>query len=253
MKNYNELFNDRFKRSQEIDETFAELYNSEGLKSGINYLKQIGATELDMDNYNIKFRISEWTKKDLLNNEKINFLNELKSLKDYVIDVNIETNTKFNLPEVVIKTTYGIIRAIQFSSFAPEVKELFPFIEDNNRFGKCFDFAYKISMHLGLPNEIATGYIYGYSDKSKFLHSWVEITIKGEEYVIDGTLNAIINRQGYYLMQHAKPITKISDIQLKSDVENYMERIQSIPLEVYYVFRNEIIEDLKKNQGIFKR
>lgn len=34
-----------------------------------------------MDNYNIKYRISEWTKKDLLNNEKINFLNELKNSK----------------------------------------------------------------------------------------------------------------------------------------------------------------------------
>ena len=98
-----------------------------------------------------------------------------------------------------------------------------------------------------------TGYIYGYSDKSKFLHSWVESTINDEEYVIDGTLNAMINKDGYYLMQHAKPITKISDSVLKSDIKNYVNEMQSIPLEVYYVFRDEIVNDLEKNQSILKK
>lgn len=253
MRSYVELFNDRFKRSQQIDERFSELNNTEGLKSGINYLKQIGATELDIDNYNIKFRISEWTKDTLTSEEKLIFLYELKRLKGYIIEVYIGINAKFNLPEIVVKTTDGIIRAIQFSSFTPDVKEIFPFIENDQRFGKCFDFAYHISLNLGLSNEIVTGYIYGYSDKSKFLHSWVETTINGEDYVIDGTLNAMINKHGYYLMQHAYPITKISDVVLKSDIENYMEKIQSVPLEVYFVFRNEIISDLEKNQEVFKR
>lgn len=253
MKNYNELFNDRFNKSQQIDERFSELNNNEGLKSAINYLKEIGATTLDTDNYNIKYRISEWTKDTLSNHEKLKFLNELKALKNYVISVNIETNSKRNIPELIIKTTKGKIRVFQFSTIAPTIKDLFPFIENNQRFGKCYDFAYKISLNLNLPNKIVTGYIYGYSDKSKFLHSWVEITIKGKEYVIDGTLNAMINKEGYYLMQHAKPITTISNVTLKNDVENYMKKIQSIPLEVYYVFRNEIIKDLEKNQKIFKK
>lgn len=113
-----------------------------------------------MDNYNIKYRISEWTKDTLSNQEKIKFLNELKSIKDYIINIKIETNTKFNLPEVFIETTEGIIRAIQFSTFAPEVKELFPFIENNERFGNCYNFAYNNSLNLGLPNQIVTGYIW---------------------------------------------------------------------------------------------
>ena len=252
MKSYNELFNDKFKISQQIDEKFSELNNTEGLESAINYLKQIGATRLDTDKYNIKYRINEWTKDTLSSTDKLIFLNELKRLKDYIIDVNIETNAKFNLPEVFIKTTDGIIKVIQFSSFAPKVKELFPFIENNQRWGKCFNFAYDISLNLGLSNEIVTGYIYGYSDKSKFLHSWVETTINGEEYVIDGTLNAMINKEGYYLMQYAKPITKISDVVLKSDLKNYMDKLQTFPLPVYYVFRNEIINDFKKIKKFLK-
>ena len=253
MKNYNELFNTRFKTSQKIDEKFAELFNTSGLKEGIKYLKQVGATELDMDNYNIKYRISEWTKDSLSNKEKIVFLNELRDLGDYILDIKVEKNEKFNLPEVKIETTKGIIQAIQFSSVAPEVKNLFPFIESDKRFGNCYDFAYNISLNLGVPNQIVTGYIYGYSDKSKFLHSWVESTINDEEYVIDGTLNAMINKEGYYLMQHAKPITKISDSVLKSDIKNHLDVMQTIPLEVYYVFRNEIVNDLKRNNKKAKR
>lgn len=253
MKNYNELFNTRFKTSQQIDEKFAELFNTSGLKEGIKYLKQVGATELDMDNYNIKYRISEWTKDSLSNKEKIAFLNELRDLGDYILDIKVEKNEKFNLPEVKIETTKGIIQALQFSSVALEVKNLFPFIENNERFGNCYDFAYNISLNLGVPNQIVTGYIYGYSDKSEFLHSWVETTIKDEEYVIDGTLNAMINKQGYYLMQHAKPITKIDDSTLKSDLKNYVNEMQSIPLEVYYVFRDEIVNDLGKNREAFRK
>lgn len=253
MKNYNELFNTRFKTSQKIDEKFAELFNTSGLKEGIKYLKQVGATELDMDNYNIKYRISEWTKDSLSDKEKIAFLNELRDLGDYILDIKVEKNEKFNLPEVKIETTKGIIQAIQFSSVAPEVKNLFPFIESDKRFGNCYDFAYNISLNLGVPNQIVTGYIYGYSDKSKFLHSWVESNIKGEEYVIDGTLNAMINKEGYYLMQHAKPITKISDSVLKSDIKNHLDVMQTIPLEVYYVFRDEIVNDLKRNNKKVKR
>lgn len=253
MKNYNELFNTRFKTSQKIDEKFAELFNTSGLKEGIKYLKQVGATELDMDNYNIKYRISEWTKDSLSNKEKIAFLNELRDLGDYILDIKVEKNEKFNLPEVKIETTKGIIQAIQFSSVAPEVKNLFPFIESDKRFGNCYDFAYNISLNLGVPNQIVTGYIYGYSDKSKFLHSWVESTINDEEYVIDGTLNAMINKDGYYLMQHAKPITKISDSVLKSDIKNHLDVMQTIPIETYYVFRDEIVNDLKRNNKKAKR
>ena len=160
MKNYNELFNTRFKTSQKIDEKFAELFNTSGLKEGIKYLKQVGATELDMDNYNIKYRISEWTKDSLSDKEKIAFLNELRDLGDYILDIKVEKNEKFNLPEVKIETTKGIIQVIQFSSVAPEVKNLFPFIESDKRFGNCYDFTYNISLNLGVPNQIVTGYIY---------------------------------------------------------------------------------------------
>ena len=253
MKSYNELFNERFHRSQEIDEEFSRIFNKDGLLEAINYLKSIGATTLDMDNYQIKYRISEWTKNKTSNKEKEKFMNKLLNLKDYIKKIDIGKNNNFNLPELSIETTEGTIRAIQFSSIVPKCKEKLPFIETDERHGQCYDMAHIISLNLGISNNIVTGYIYGYTDKSKFLHSWVETTIKGEDYVIDGTLNSLINKQGYYLMQHAQPITKISNQTFANDIKNYLEKIETFPIEVYYVFRDEIIKDFQKNDEIFER
>ena len=253
MKSYNELFYERFHKSQEIDEEFARILNEKGLLEAINYLKNIGATTLDMNNYQIKYRISEWTKNKASNKEKESFIYELLQLKDYIKNINISKNNKFNLPELSIETTKGTIRAIQFSSIAPKCKEKLPFIETDERHGKCYDMAREISLNLGISNNIVTGYIYGYTDKSQFLHSWIETTQKGEEYVIDGTLNALINKKGYYFMQHAKPITRISNQTFANDIKKYLDKVEEIPIEVYYVFRDEIIKAFQENDEIFER
>lgn len=81
MKSYNQLFEERFQKSQLIDERFDEIFSKEGLKSGIDYLKSIGATKLDMDNYEIKYRLNEWTKNDLTEEEKEKSLKELLNKK----------------------------------------------------------------------------------------------------------------------------------------------------------------------------
>ena len=253
MKNYNELFNERFRRSQEIDENFSKIMNEEGLLEAINYLKSIGVTTLDMDNYQIKYRISEWTKNKTSNEEKERFINELLKLKNYINKIDFTTNEDFSLPELSIETTKSPIRAIQFSSVAPKCKEKLPFIETDERHGRCYEMAQEISLNLGIRNNIVTGYIYGYSNKSKFLHSWVETTIKGKEYVIDGTLNSLINKQGYYFMQHANPISKISNKTFLNDIKNYLEKMETFPIEIYYVFRDEIIKDFQKNEELFER
>lgn len=254
MKSYNQLFEERFHNSQIIDETFSEIFNTEGLKSSIDYLKSIGATKLDMDNYQIKYRINKWTQNDLNEKEKEEFLKELLKLKDYVIDVKIGENTKFGIPEVAIQTTDGLICAMRFSTYKPKIKKIIPEIENESRFGNCYKYAYYISLGLPLPNNLTTGYIYGYSDKSKFLHSWIETTINEEEYVIDATLNAIINKEGYYLIQHAKPINKINSQTFREDLNNYpIIDNKNIPLEVYYVFRDEIIKEFEKRKNELER
>lgn len=250
MKN-EELFQEKFEKSDQIDETIVSIYNKEGFTSVINYLESLGSTKLYLEDDDIKCRIWEWTANKLCEEEKETNLKKLIKYEDYVLSVDIDKNTKFNLPEAVIKTTKETIRVIKLSSLIPNIKNSFPYIEENKREGKCFDFVYDIAMHLRAPHKIVIGYVYGKCDKSESLHSWIEIKINGEEYVIDGTLNAMINKEGYYLIRHAKTITKISNQIFKNDVKTYMKKIEKITLAMYFVFRNEIIKELENNNELF--
>lgn len=69
---------------------------------------------------------------------------------------------------------------MKFSEVVPQSKKLLIDLEDDRRVGTCYSKAFDIALHLGIPNDIVTGYTYGYTDKSKFLHSWIETKLKGE-------------------------------------------------------------------------
>ena len=51
-------------------------------------------------------------------------------------------------------------------------------------------------------------------------------------------------------MQHANPISKISNQTFLNDIKNYLEKIETFPIEVYFVFRDEIIKDFQKNEEL---
>lgn len=64
----------------------------------------------------------------------------------------------------------------------------------------------------------------------------------------------MINKKGYYLIQHAKPINKISNQTFREDLNNYqMIDNKNIPMEVYYVFRDEIISEFEKKKNELER
>ena len=54
----------------------------------------------------------------------------------------------------------------------------------------------------------------------------------------------MINKEGYYLMKHAQAITKVSSETFQQDLEQHLEKLQGLPLEIYLVYRNEIINGL---------
>ena len=58
----------------------------------------------------------------------------------------------------------------------------------------------------------------------------------------------MINKEGYYLMKHAQAITKVSDETFQQDLEQHLEKLQGLPLEIYLVYRNEIINGLDINE-----
>lgn len=248
LEEFYSTFHKPYDESTIIDNTFAKISNEQGLKAGIDYLLSVGATKLDRENYEITYKINECTKETTTPEQKHDLIKSLLKLDKYVQSAKIIYNEAKKKEEIIIQTTEGEIRIIEFSSLSPKIKKKLPLITTAERAGKCFDLAYSINRGLGLPHTVVTGFIYGYTDKSRFLHSWIELTYKGEEFVIDGTLNAMINKEGYYLLKHAQPITKIPDETLQSDLENHLEKLQELPFELYLVYRNEIINGLAITQ-----
>ena len=252
VKSYSELFEKEFHTSQQIDDTFAKICNEQGFKKGVEYLKSINCKWLDYDRYDILYTINEWTKR-ITSEEEKNKLFERISRQEDVIEVKTEINDKLKIPQLVIKRKDFEMKVIQFSKLIPDTIKVLPDLEDDSRKGTCFTKAYNIALNLGIKNDIVTGYCYGYTDKSKFLHSWIETKLKGEEVVIDGTLNAIFNKEGFYKLRHIAPLTRISNETLKSDIEKYLNNFKTISPEVYYVFRDEIIKDFERNSEVFER
>lgn len=118
MKSYNLLFEEPFTKAQEIDDTFAKLANEKGLKESINYLKQMGATTLDIDNFDIMYCINQFTDDNNSLEKKETFIKSISDLKEYVK----KNNDKLNLPQVIIETIEGTIKAIQFSNINSSIK-----------------------------------------------------------------------------------------------------------------------------------
>lgn len=98
----------------------------------------------------------------------------------------------------------------------------------------------------GNSSKIVTSHVYGYTDLSVYLHSYVEATSGDEERVIDGTLNAMINKDSYKRLRKPDVLTEISFPELESDIKNYLDGSQ-IELAPYYLNRQAFLENLREH------
>ena len=102
--------------------------------------------------------------------------------------------------------------------------------------------------YFNIKNYLVTGYTCFATEKSKYLHSWNEFEYNGEQYVLDSTLNVIMNKEGYYLLRHIEEIVeKIESDKIISDYEKYGEIINKLGIKVYVTSRDLIIKEIEKN------
>ena len=246
------LFEERYQKSQEIDDNFSELYNTFGISPAIQYIKENGATWLDMHSFNTLYVINEWTKKTTKESTMRDLFASL-ALEPDVLTCEIRNSKFWKTAELYLKKKEATIKAVPFSQAFKDTVSLFPDIETEKREGTCGEKSLDISRFLDIPNEVVTGYCYGYTDQAIYLHSWVEIELNQKDYVIDGTLNAIINKDGYYYLRHVEPISRISSAVIESDIHTYLFQLGQIVPQVYFVYRDEIVKDFKKNDFIFQK
>lgn len=245
-RNFDELFIKPDKDSKNWNDKAFELLKK-GTKNDLTKHLQT-ANELYIDDHKIASVISEITLGTTPENRKQMLLNDLKKIKEYVKEAKKEKSFFF------IETTKYKIIFMKLSDYIPELKEDDD-IETENRLKKCHEKSIEISSRLPFLNYIVTGYVYGLSDKVKYIHSWIEFKKNGLEFVIDCTKNVVMNKDGYYQLEHAQPISKISSQDQKKDEEilyGEFKKIGSFNAKEYLLFRDEIMADFSKNSFLFE-
>lgn len=115
---------------------------------------------------------------------------------------------------ISINTRANCIKVAKLSDIVPET------LNDKNSKGSVvrkdkFSAEY-ISQLLTFPNSIVTGYVYGISDKSKKMHTWVEFkNNNNQEFVIDYDDNTVYNKEGFYFLKHVELLKKVNSDELK--------------------------------------
>ena len=145
------------------------------------------------------------------------------------------------------------VRVMKLSDLISNIRIIFPEIGTNLRHGKCYGGANHLARNFDGDADLVTGYHYGYTDKSRYLHSWVETKFFDTEYVFDVTLNAVINKEGYYKLKHIKEneiLQRINNKVLGEEQLKYKEYfdVMGIKESQYNTFRDELISDLEKRK-----
>ena len=134
-------------------------------------------------------------------------------------------------------------KAIKLSQYFPAVIAYLPDIETRNRTGKCHPYSAVAARLLESVRDdnkfniyLVTGRIYQLSNKSKYLHSWVELEDGEKTFVIDPTKNLVIDRNAYYEINHVQNPEKINSKDLIRDYNKIkkLTEYDEYLVKVYY-------------------
>lgn len=199
------------------------------------------ANEFYLDEAQINSAIEAYTRKGT-QEEREGLLHRLTEI-EWVKDVKIEKQ------RVLIDTEKGLIRFGLINETLPEYKDDLQLLTTGRK-GFCHRDSIKMSTMYEEENFVVTGFVYGIADKAKYFHSWVEMTIGEKDYVLDYTMNAIMNKEAYYMIKHAEEVSRVSNKQIREDWK-VMEKLTKKGIyfmdNQYLVFRDEIMKDLEKN------
>ena len=143
-------------------------------------------------------------------------------------------------------------KVIEFEKFSDIIndKKLKKELLSGNRVGKCHYMALRLIQSFNNPVSILSG-TYERHGKTH-LHSVIELqSVKGDFYIIDGTLNLFMLKQTYMELTQFKKVETIKDIEFMQDEKDgttqFMKDINFIS-KPYLTFREELKENLQKNK-----
>ena len=92
--------------------------------------------------------------------------------------------------------------------------------------------------------------------KKKHLHSVIELQGETGQYIVDYTLNLIMNKQNYIDLTKFEIIEEIKDIDYLEDekdgILDFLSNYYKFKTKPYLTFRKELKIDLEKNKDMLK-
>ncbi len=121
-----------------------------------------------------------------------------------------------NKSQVVnIKNNKKTIRFVKIEDYFPNILEKMPELKKEERYGRCHELCIDLSMYMtvaGLKHKVVSGFVTYLFYKVPYIHTWIEFEQdNGKVAVIDPTLGAVVDRDGYYRMKHPKQVCRISN------------------------------------------
>ncbi|MBR2712792.1 MAG: transglutaminase domain-containing protein [Bacilli bacterium] len=234
------LFKDNFDKIRDMDHNLVKLYNSGMLDN--NFFKKYGIKEVYFEESDYQRMIDLFTLDD--NRDFYRFIPSMPEIS--IRNVGGVEGLIFNLDGVNVKV-------MKITDLICGVRNIFPEIGSPLRYGKCYGGANLLARSLKNDADLVTGYHYGFTDKSKYLHSWVETKFYDEDYVLDVTLNAVINKEGYYRIKNIKEneiLQRINNRKVSEESLKYKEYFDAMGIKEsqYNTFRDELISDLEKKR-----
>lgn len=118
-------------------------------------------------------------------------------------------------------------------------------LHSEERYHKCHEKAIELSPYL-LNSKVWTGYLC--LGDCKILHSVIEFG----SFIIDFNINAVMKKEDYLKLTKFEIKKVLESEKIIEDKESRIFDIlwdKEIPLKIYLLFRDELIEDLKNKKG----
>ena len=112
------------------------------------------------------------------------------------------------------------IRFIKLTDFIPSLDEnVKERLQSGKRSGHCHWDSIHLAEHLEMPNRVVSGYCTMQSKKMPYPHTWVELEHQGKEWVLDFTMNEVMNKEGYYKLYNPQNTVVIDNATLIEDLQ----------------------------------
>ena len=243
VRNFNDLFILPEMESEKIENDFLTNLHTGSID---DIAKALHADKIFLEDYCICNAINEFTK-DIPYTEIVDSINILTKCKPYI------TNIDFSSKNLEIDTTDKKIKVRKFTDIFPQFSNNYDLYSDL-RLGQCHSKAVELAHVLPIKHDVVTGYYCSLTNNLKYLHSWIEININEKEpVVIDYTMNAVINKSGYYQFRHIYPLCRISNNTIKKDLALLKKELfyKDLTPKEYLVFRDRIMNNLMEDKDFY--